>query len=77
MQDFLIFFVKSLAFLQNSVTIVADGGDKVNINARRKQLNLTLKEIAEYVGVSEATVSRWESGNIANMRRDRISALAQ
>ena len=56
---------------------MADGGDKVNINARRKQLNLTLKEIAEYVGVSEATVSRWESGNIANMRRDRISALAQ
>ena len=49
----------------------------MNINERRKQLNLTLKEIAEYVGVSEATVSRWESGNIANMRRDRIAALAQ
>lgn len=49
----------------------------MNINERRKQLNLTLKEIADYVGVSEATVSRWESGNIANMRRDRIAALAQ
>ncbi len=49
----------------------------MNINERRKQLNLTLKEIADFVGVSEATVSRWESGNIANMRRDRISALAQ
>lgn len=57
--------------------MMADGGDIVNINERRKQLNLTLKEIAEYVGVSEATVSRWESGNIANMRRDRIAALAQ
>lgn len=56
---------------------MADGGDIVNINERRKQLNLTLKEIADYVGVSEATVSRWESGNIANMRRDRIAALAQ
>ena len=49
----------------------------MNINERRKQLNLTLKDIADFVGVSEATVSRWESGNIANMRRDRISALAQ
>lgn len=49
----------------------------MNINAQRKRLNLTLKEVADYVGVSEATVSRWESGNIANMRRDRISALAQ
>nr|DAJ05689.1 MAG TPA: Repressor protein CI [Caudoviricetes sp.] len=57
--------------------MMADGGDIVNINERRKQLNLTLKEIADYVGVSEATVSRWESGNIANMRRDRIAALAQ
>jgi transcriptional regulator with XRE-family HTH domain len=28
------------------------------------------------VGVSEATVSRWESGDIANMRRDRIALLA-
>lgn len=49
----------------------------MDINAQRKRLNLTLKEVADYVGVSEATVSRWESGNIANMRRDRISALAR
>lgn len=49
----------------------------MNINEQRKKLNLTLKDVADYVGVSEATVSRWESGNIANMRRDRISALAE
>ena len=49
----------------------------MDINARRKQLHLTLKEVADYVGVSEATVSRWESGNIANMRRDRIATLAK
>ena len=51
--------------------------NKMDINARRKQLHLTLKEVADYVGVSEATVSRWESGNIANMRRDRIATLAK
>lgn len=49
----------------------------MDINAQRKRLNLTLKEVADFVGVSEATVSRWESGNIANMRRDRIASLAQ
>lgn len=44
---------------------------------RRKALSLTQKDVADAVGVSEATVSRWESGEIANMRRDRISALAK
>ncbi len=43
---------------------------------RRKELGLTMKQVAEYVGVSEGTVSRWESGAIANMRRDRIKDLA-
>lgn len=44
---------------------------------RRKNLGLTQKEVAAAVGVSEATVSRWESGEIANMRRDRIAAYAK
>ena len=43
---------------------------------RRIELGLTLKEVADRVGVSEGTVSRWESGDIANMRRDRIKALS-
>lgn len=47
------------------------------LSERRKQLGLTQKEVADAVGVAEATVSRWESGEIANMRRDRISALAK
>lgn len=36
-----------------------------------------MKQVAEAVGVSEATVSRWESGQIANMRRDRINNYAK
>lgn len=44
---------------------------------RRIDLGLTLKDIADAVGVSEATVSRWESGEIANMKRDKIAALAK
>lgn len=47
------------------------------LRSRRKELNLTMKQVADYVGVSEATVSRWESGNIANMGRDKIALLSQ
>lgn len=44
---------------------------------RRLELELTLEDVAKRVGVSPATISRWESGDIANMRRDRIAALAE
>lgn len=43
---------------------------------RRKEIGLTMLELAQKVGVSEATISRWESGDIANMRRDKIASLA-
>ena len=49
----------------------------VLLKNRRKELNLTMKQVADFVGVSEATVSRWESGNIANMGRDKIALLSQ
>lgn len=47
------------------------------IKNRREELGLTIKQIADAVGVSEGTVSRWESGNIKNMKRDKIAALSQ
>lgn len=47
------------------------------LKERRQELGLTMLQVANAVGVSEATVSRWESGNIANMRRDRIAKLAK
>lgn len=47
------------------------------LSQRRKELNLTMKQVAERVGVSEGTISRWESGKIADMRRDKIMAYAQ
>ena len=46
------------------------------LKERRKELGLTMLEVANKIGVSEATVSRWESGDIANMRRDKIVSLA-
>lgn len=47
------------------------------LKERRLELGLTMLQVAQEVGVSEATVSRWESGDIANMRRDKIAKLAK
>lgn len=54
--------------------------EKISIGAllkkRRTELSLTQRQVANQVGVTEATVSRWESGDIDNMRRDKIAGLA-
>lgn len=47
------------------------------IKERRLELGLTLKELANRVGVSEATISRWESGEIKNMRMSALAALSR
>ena len=47
------------------------------LRRRREELNLTLEEVADYVGVSTSTVSRWETGFIANMKRDKIARLSE
>lgn len=47
------------------------------IRNKRLEMGLTMKQVADAVGVSEGTVSRWESGEIENMRRDKIAALSK
>lgn len=49
----------------------------VDLKQRRLELGLTMAEVAKAIGVSEATVSRYESGNIKNMRRDRVAKYAK
>ena len=44
---------------------------------KRKERRLTMKEVADFVGVSEATVSRWENNEIKNMKVDKITALSK
>lgn len=44
---------------------------------RRKELNLTLEDVGKAVGVGKATVQKWESGMIQNMRSDKIESLAK
>ena len=54
-----------------------DGCIGKKIREQRTKLALTQRQVADYVGVTEATVSRWESGDIGNMKRNRIARLAK
>lgn len=47
------------------------------IKALREEHGLTLEQVGNAVGVGKSTVRKWETGIIANMRRDKIAALAQ
>ena len=47
------------------------------IKERREDLNLTLKDIARELNVSEATVQRYESGEIQTPRQPRLIELAR
>jgi len=52
---------------------------KVNeiIRARRKELGLTLKQVADKLGVSESLISRYESNDVKNMGIDKLIPLAK
>ena len=45
--------------------------------ALRKKHGLTLEQVANVVGVGKSTVRKWETGMIANMRRDKVALLAK
>ena len=47
------------------------------IKELRVSQNLTLEQVGDIVGVGKSTVRKWETGMIANMRRDKIALLAQ
>lgn len=52
---------------------------KVNeiIRKRRKELGLTLKDVATELGVSESLISRYESNDVKNMGIDKLIPLAK
>lgn len=47
------------------------------LKKRRLELNLTLEEVGNIVGVAKSTVRKWETGAIENMKSDKISLLAK
>lgn len=52
-----------------------DFGEK--IKALRINQGMTLEQVGDIVGVGKSTVRKWETGQIANMRRDKIALLAK
>lgn len=49
-------------------------GEKIKM--LREQRGMTLEQLGDLVGVGKSTVRKWENGMIANMRRDKISKIA-
>lgn len=47
------------------------------IKTKRKEKNMTMAELASFLGVSEGTVSRLESGKIQKIRIDKAPLLAK
>lgn len=47
------------------------------LRKRRLELGLTLKQVADALGVAESTISRYESKGIQNMGADKVEVLAQ
>lgn len=43
---------------------------------RRLELGMTLEDVGNIVGVTKTTVRKWETGDIENMKRDKIVLLA-
>ena len=64
------------------INVKRGGFDMAEDTARKiKELRLakglTLEQVANIVGVGKSTVRKWETGMIANMKRDKIAALAK
>lgn len=49
----------------------------IDLKARRESLGLSQEDIAKKINVTRGTVSKWEKGDIANMKRDKIASLSR
>lgn len=56
---------------------MAENDLATRIKDLRLSQGLTLEQVANEVGVGKSTVRKWETGMIANMRRDKIASLAK
>ena len=55
---------------------MSDADMAKKIKVLRLNQGLTLEQVGNMVGVGKSTVRKWETGAIANMKRDKIAALA-
>ncbi|MCT3526518.1 helix-turn-helix domain-containing protein [Latilactobacillus curvatus] len=54
-----------------------EGRHMIDIKSRREELGLSQEEVAKKVDVTRGTVSKWEKGDISNMKRDKIASLSK
>lgn len=47
------------------------------IKARRKELNMSAEQLADLIGVSPATIYRYENGGIRHMGTDKLAIIAE
>lgn len=47
------------------------------LKKRRMELGLLQQEVADAIGVTNATISRYESGDISSMRQDKVIKYAK
>lgn len=52
-------------------------GFKENLRSRRKELRLTLEDIAQAVGTTRQTIQKYESGRVSNIPPDKIEKIAE
>ena len=46
------------------------------IREKRRELDLTLEELGEKLGVQKSAISKWEKGEVLNIKREYISKMA-
>lgn len=66
-----------IGWCESPSCLESDSDMAKRIKELRLSLCLTLEEVANQVGVGKSTVRKWETGIIANMRCDKIAALAK
>lgn len=49
----------------------------VRINQKRKELGLTMQELADRLGVQASAVNKWEKGTVENIKRSTIQEMAK
>lgn len=59
------------------VVIVISGDVKNRIKSKRVESGYTQKDVADRLGVAEATVNRWESGEIKTIKQKYIVKMAE
>lgn len=69
--------IVALATAKGVFLIMSEKDMAQKIKELRIANDMTLEQVADIVGVGKSTVRKWETGMIANMRRDKIGALAK